>query len=56
MNWALIRLDEEAQNFFPPNKIFAVTGDPFSSRYCAIADPVPPGFPIVRFNSLKKGV
>ncbi|ODM19633.1 hypothetical protein SI65_04618 [Aspergillus cristatus] len=44
-----------AQDFFSPNKMFAVPEVQFLSHYGAIADPVPPGFLIARFDSLRKG-
>ncbi|OJJ88620.1 uncharacterized protein ASPGLDRAFT_22120 [Aspergillus glaucus CBS 516.65] len=55
MDWALIRLDEETEQYFSTNKMFSIPWIQYPVDYGVVAHPMQPGFPITEFGSLKEG-
>lgn len=49
MDWALIRLDEEAEQYF------SIPWNQHPVDYGVVAHPMQPGFPITEFGSLREG-
>lgn len=55
MDWALIRLDEETEQYFSTNKMFSIPWIQYQVDYGVVAHSMQPGFPITEFGSLKEG-
>lgn len=55
VNWAITRLDEEAEHYFVTNKIFTIPWNQHLVDYSVMAHPMQPSFPITEFGSLKEG-